>query len=164
MSKKKEEKLSSLVGVQGFENVQHFLEGLPKIGRERAIDSGLRAGGKLLKEGGKRRLKAAMKRPQGVSGNMLRAFSVKLKKRKSGVLVGFVVPKGAKDPKREAIKFNSADGGTVLRETGKGKKTGAMPSLKRFWTRTKNEDTPAALRLVAEGIKKASAELYAKYN
>ena len=164
MSKKKEEKLSSLVGVQGFENVQHFLEGLPKIGRERAIDSGLRAGGKLLKEGGKRRLKAAMKRPQGVSGNMLRAFSVKLKKRKSGVLVGFVVPKGAKDPKREAIKFNSADGGTVLRETGKGKKTGAMPPLKRFWTRTKTEDTPAALRLVAEGIKKASAELYAKYN
>lgn len=164
MSKKKEEKLSSLVGVQGFANVQHFLDGLPKIGRERAIDSGLRAGGKLLKQGGKRRLKAAMKRPQGVSGNMLRAFSVKLKKRKSGVLVGFVVPKGAKNPKREAIKFNSADGGTVLRETGKGKKTGAMPPLKRFWTRTKTEDTPAALRLVAEGIKKASAELYAKYN
>lgn len=164
MSKKKEEKLSSLVGVQGFEHVQQFLSGLPKIGKERAIESGLKAGGKLLKEGGKRRLRAAMKRPQGVSGNMLRAFSVKLKKRKSGVLVGFVVPKKAKDPKREAIKFNSADGGTIPRETGKGKKTGAMPSLKRFWTRTKNEDTPAALRLVAEGIKKASAELYAKYN
>ena len=55
MSKKKEEKLSSLVGVQGFEHVQQFLSGLPKIGKERAIESGLKAGGKLLKEGGKRR-------------------------------------------------------------------------------------------------------------
>nr|DAM32947.1 MAG TPA: hypothetical protein [Caudoviricetes sp.]DAM70775.1 MAG TPA: hypothetical protein [Caudoviricetes sp.] len=164
MSKKKEEKLSSLVGVQGFEHVQQFLSGLPKIGKERAIESGLKAGGKLLKEGGKRRLRAAMKRPQGVSGNMLKAFSVKLKKRKSGVLVGFVVPKKAKDPKREGIKVRTADEGSKPRVTSKGKKTGAMPSLKRFWTRTKNEDTPAALRLVAEGIKKASAELYAKYN
>ena len=158
-----EKKLSNLVGVQGFEHVQQFLEDLPKIGREQAIGKGLKAGGKYLRDGGKKRLRSAMKQSRGVSGNFLKAISVKIKKRKSGVLVGFIVPKGAKDPKREAIKFNSADSGTAQRSTKTGKSTGAMPSLKRFWTRTKNEDTPEALRLVAEGIKKASTELYAKY-
>ena len=74
-----EKKLSNLIGVQGFAHVQQFLEDLPKIGREQAIGKGLKAGGKYLRDGGKKRLRSAMKHSRGVSGNFLKAFSVKIK-------------------------------------------------------------------------------------
>ena len=146
----------------GFESVDAYLRDLNTVEQAKAVRKGLRAGGSYLRKGGRKRLRSAMKSPKGVTGNMLKAFAVKVKKGNRGVVAGFVPFKGVKDKKREAIKIYSADGGTQPRRWRNGKSTGVMPSLRHYWTRTKEEDSGDAFVKIEEGIKKAAMDIYNK--
>ncbi len=124
---------------------------LGNIDKDKAIRSGLRAGGMVLKSGGIRRLRRAMKSSKGVSGNLLRSFEVHVKRNSLGVLVGF--HQGDKGDNKNGYHSIWVDLGTGDRTTKSGHHTGAAKAL-RFWSDTRNEDMVSAQGKVIQGIEK----------
>ena len=147
---------ATITGVEGIDNM---LLGFAEIDRNRIIKSGLRAGVNLLKNAGRQRLRERMHNPAGVTGNLLKAFSVRVKKGKLGALAGFSMV--TEDDKGNLIKVGHAyivDSGTGERGRKSGGSTGVMPAL-RYWTDTKNQDTGRALELVEAAIAKAVVKM-----
>lgn len=145
--------------ITGVESIDIMLRGLADIDRNRIIKAGLRAGVNLLKNAGKQRLRDRMHSSTGVMGNLLKAFSVRVKKNKLGALAGFGMV--TEDDKGNVIKIGHAyivDSGTDERERKSGGSTGVMPALK-YWTDTKNQDTDRALELVENSIAKAITKM-----
>ena len=147
---------ATITGVEGIDNM---LRGFAEIDRNRIIKSGLRAGVNLLKNAGRQRLRERMHNPAGVTGNLLKSFSVRVKKSKLGALAGFSMV--TEDDKGNLIKVGHAyivDSGTGERGRKSGGSTGVMPAL-RYWTDTKNQDTGRALELVEAAIAKAVVKM-----
>ena len=147
---------ATITGVEGIDNM---LLGFAEIDRNRIIKSGLRAGVNLLKNAGRQRLRERMHNPAGVTGNLLKSFSVRVKKGKLGALAGFSMV--TEDDKGNQVKVGHAyivDSGTGERERKSGGSTGVMPAL-RYWTDTKNQDTGRALELVEAAIAKAVVKM-----
>ena len=143
------------VKYSGIEHLDAAIQQLSEIDRDRAVQNGLRAGGAYLVRQGRKRLrnglktdKAHMRRETGRQpGNLLKSFVVRLKKSRTGALVGFKRPEGSHS--------HLVDLGTQERETHSGQNRGKMPSL-RYWTDTREQDTNTALGYVIEGIEKAA--------
>ena len=147
---------ATITGVEGIDNM---LLGFAEIDRNRIIKSGLRAGVNLLKNAGRQRLRERMHNPAGVTGNLLKSFSVRVKKSKLGALAGFSMV--TEDDKGNQVKVGHAyivDSGTGERGRKSVGSTGVMPAL-RYWTDTKNQDTGRALELVEAAIAKAVVKM-----
>jgi hypothetical protein len=146
------------VRIIGIERIDNALRGMNEIDRNKAIKSGLRKGAQLLRKGGIRRLKERMKKPEGVTGNLLKAFQIKVKKNKIGALAGFGM---ALDDQGGRIKVGHAyivDEGTKERTRSDNRSTGKGPAL-HYWTDTKNEDMGAAMEATFTGVEDAMIKI-----
>ncbi|MBF0759547.1 hypothetical protein IR148_00630 [Dysgonomonas mossii] len=137
------------------EAITYLVNGLEDFEKDKAIKDGLKAGGNVIQSGGKRRLRSAMKKPGGVTGNLLRSFHVRPKRFKLGVLVGF----------RRSNKNMVIGGGNHahLVDMGTGKRywktrgrkyVGVMPA-NRFWSDTESQDGNQAINEVYSGVERA---------
>ncbi|MDL2230548.1 hypothetical protein LJB87_02000 [Alistipes sp. OttesenSCG-928-L06] len=133
--------------------IDYLVRNLENIEKDKDVNGGLANAGGVLKSGGLRRLKQRMKSgSRGFTGNLLKSFTVRVKKRKPGVLVGFR-QKGQKGGHAHLV-----DRGTENRfyktKTGENKSTGRVIG-NFFWTDTASEDYPQAIDRLYEGIEKA---------
>ena len=152
--------MGNVIGVEftGVEHLDTALRQLTNIERETAVRTGLRRGGAYLIKQGRKRLRKKVHtdkkhqyREKGRKpGNLQSAFTNKLKRSKPGVLVGFRRPQGAHS--------HLVDLGTGERETHGGLKRGEMPGIK-FWSDTREQDTPTAMNYVMDGIEKAALKI-----
>ena len=128
-----------------IDTVAHLVQGLTDMERDRAVRAGLLAGGRLLTAGGRRRLRSRMASPQGVTGCLLRAFTVRVKRSKPGVLAGFRTGKGG------GGHAHLVDQGTLPRQTREGLNRGhARPTS--FWEDTARQDAGRALDRVTDAV------------
>jgi hypothetical protein len=147
---------ANITGTQGIDNM---LQGLSDIDQNKIIKAGLRAGVNMLKNAGKRRLRERMHNPAGVTGNLLSAFSVRVKKNKLGALAGFqMITENSSGEKIRVGHAYIVDSGTGERRRKNGGSSGVMPALK-YWTDTKNQDTDRALEIVEESVVKAVTKM-----
>lgn len=138
--------------------------GLSGIDKDSAIKRGLSKGGEVLKKGGMERLKNRMRAgPGGKTGNLLRSFTVRVKREKLGVLAGF--QKG----KNGGNHSHLVDLGTVERmrkhksrkRGGKGGRTGAA-TPNYFWNDTNDLDKEKAMVEIGTGIAEFVKKVKAK--
>lgn len=120
---------------------------LSDIDRDRAIRSGLARGGSVLVRGGRLRLRQRMQSPRGRTGNLLRSFTVRVKRRKPGVLAGFAGGRGG------GQHAHLVDLGTVRRRHPRTGTSGTMPA-NRFWTDTRSGDMGRAQEAIREGLER----------
>lgn len=131
------------------EDILSLIHGLQDFEKDKALRSGLSSGANVFKTGGMRRLRKNMKKPTGVTGNLLRSFTVRVKKSSLGALAGF---RYGKDGGNHSYLV---DMGTVKRKHKKtGKNVGAGRAL-MYWTNTREQDHPKAMERVFEGVERA---------
>lgn len=142
------------------EAVNYLVRNLENFEKDKAVKAGLGAAGNVFKAGGASRLKARMKSGnRGVTGNLLRSITVRPKKSKPGVLIGFkqgkgggshahLVDRGTSIRKRE--KLGGFIKGTKSTNTNTGKMLGNA-----FWADTEAQDYPQAMDKLYVGIEKA---------
>lgn len=150
--------MSNEVQILGQQRINEMLKQLNSIEQNKAVKAGIRKGVNLLRQGGIRRLKERMKKPEGVTGNLLKAFQVKVKKNKLGGLAGFGMVTDTQGGKIRAEHAYIVDAGTGERTRANGASTGKMPAL-RYWTDTKNEDMEKAINAVLDGTEKAMIKI-----
>lgn len=135
-------------------HLEQFLQNLSQIDRDKAIKGGLSKGGEVLKRGGIKRLKKRMKSgPDGVKGNLLKSFFVRVKRKKPGVLAGFTQGRNGGN------HAHLVDLGTTqrMRKSNnrrlrwKGGSTGAA-TANYFWTETREADMGKAKEEVSKGL------------
>ena len=149
------------VKIIGEDRINAMLQELNDIDTNKSIKAGLRKGVNLLRRGGIRRLKERMKSPEGVTGNLLKAFRVKVKKNKLGGLAGFGMAVDTQGGTIRAMHAFIVDLGTGQRAREKGGSTGKMPAL-RYWTDTRNEDMDNAVGEVLKGTEQAILKIMSK--
>lgn len=133
------------------EAVNYLVRNLENFEKDKAVKAGLGAAGNVFKAGGASRLKVRMKSgSRGVTGNLLRSITVRPKKSKPGVLIGFKQGKGG------GSHAHLIDRGTTDRfwKTRKKKSTGRVIG-NSFWTDTEAQDYPQAMDKLYVGIEKA---------
>lgn len=137
------------------ESITYLVRRLDDFEKDKAIRTGLKAGGNVFQLGGKRRLRSSMKNPKGVTGNLLRSFHVRVKRQKLGVIVGF----------KRSNKFMIIGGGNHAHLVDRGTKkrylktrgnkyVGEMPA-NRFWSDTESQDGGKAVNEVYTGVERA---------
>lgn len=131
--------------IRDKEAVQYLLKELDSFDRNKIIKQGLRDAGRLFLKRGRARLKARMKNPKGITGNLLRSTTLKVKRYKPGALVGFKYPEGAH---AWLIDEGTDERQSRYRRTGRVKPT-------YFWTDTRNNDQSAAWDILINSIEKA---------
>lgn len=127
------------------ENIQHLVEELEDFEKDKAIRAGLLQGTTYLLQRGRMNLRARMKTPNGVKGNLLKAFRRRVKRSNLGALAGFDYTIG-----RHA---HLVDQGTVARYT-RYRPTGVMPAL-HFWENTRTQEEQHVLESIYTGLAKA---------
>lgn len=141
--------------IRDKEAIKYLLKELDAFDRNKIIKQGLRDAGGLFLKRGRARLKARMKNPKGITGNLLRSMTLKVKRYKPGALVGFKRPKGAlvgfKYPKGSHAWL--IDEGTDERQS-RYRRTGRVKPT-YFWTDTRNNDQSAAWDILINSIEKA---------
>lgn len=132
------------------DTVNYLVQNLEDFEKDKAIKSGLMSAGAVFKAGGKRRLKSSMKSgSQGVTGNLLQSFHVRVKRSKPGMLAGF------KQGKNKGGHAHLIDKGTNERYwKTKNKSTGRVIAS-RFWSDTEAQDYPKAVDKLYIGIERA---------
>jgi len=141
------------------ESITHLVQGLDDFEKDKSINQGLKAGGDVIKMEGKRNLRKVMRKPKGVTGNLLRSFHVRTKRHKLGVLIGF-----KRSNKNMIIGGGNhahlVDRGTDRRET-KGYKSlpagldrGIMKPT-HFWLDTEAQAGDKAIEEVYTGVERA---------
>ena len=148
------------VQILGQERINAMLREMDNIDANKAVKAGIRKGVNLLRRGGIRRLQERMKSPSGVTGNLLKAFQVRVKKNKLGGLAGFGMIADTQGGKIRAMHAFIVDAGTGDRSSGKGYR-GKMPALK-YWTDTRNEDMDSAYDCVLKGVEDAMLKIMTK--
>ena len=133
------------VEITNTQALEAMLDGMEGIDRDRAIRSSLARGGQALRRGGMSRLRQRMENPYGYTGNLLRAFTVRVKRRKPGVLTGF---RGGQEGGSHA---HLVDMGTERRPHPLTGTSGRMPA-NWFWTDTRSQDMPKAYRAIEQGL------------
>ena len=142
------------IEIKNRQSLELLVSSLSDIDKEAAIKSGLSKGGEILKQGGMRRLRNRMRASsEGKTGNLLRSFMVRVKRRKPGVLIGF------KKGKKAGNHAHLVDLGTIERmrkrksrkKGGKGGRTGAA-TPNYFWSDTNDQDMQKAMIEVQTGI------------
>lgn len=132
------------------DSIYYLIRNLRDIDKDKSIRKGLGDAGNTFKSGGKRRLRQAMRKPNGVTGNLLRSFTVRVKKRKPGVLVGF---SGGKNGGNHSHLVDSGTADRYWKTRGR-KYVGKMTAT-RFWADTESQDAPAAMDKLYAGIEKS---------
>lgn len=133
------------------ENIVWLVKQLDDFEKDKVIRGGLLAAAGVYKAVGRRLLKARMKRPEGVNGNLLKSFHRRVKRRRLGVLAGFNLPEGS--------HAHLVDQGTTLRQT-KTHDTGMMPAL-YFWKDARQSDARAIER-ISEAVRKKIQQINEK--
>ena len=122
------------------EGILFLVQELREFEQDKAIKAGLRRGARRIVTAGKRNLRARMKKPQGVKGNLLKSFKVKVKRKKLGALAGF--------------DYMGAHSRWVDLGTKARRDRGIMPGNK-FWSDTKESEEQNALNEVYKGVERA---------
>ena len=142
--------MSQQVQIIGQDRINEMLRQLNEIDSNKAIKAGLRKGVNLLRRAGISRLKSRMKNPSGVTGNLLKSFTTRVKKGKPGGLAGFTLIDSVSRKNKGAHAW-LVDLGTAAREKSNGASTGVMPAL-RYWTDTRDVDVDRAMQKVEMAI------------
>ena len=139
------------IGVEmvGVERIYRLVDDLRQIDQNTAIKAGLRRGANVFIRTGRQNLRA---RNNEKTGNLMKSMRTRVKKRKLGALAGFSM--NYSRMKEEGYGSHSwlVDRGTVKRETKKTKKNRGIMPASYFWTDTKNEAGPSAIREIEKGI------------
>ena len=151
----------SEVKIIGQDRINAMLQQLNDIDANKSIKAGIRKGLNILRHGGLKRLKARMKNPSGVTGNLIKAFNVRVKKNKLGGLAGFGMVSDTDGNHIIARHAHLVDLGTANRERQNGGSTGKMTAL-NFWTDTRNEDMDNAIGEVLKGTEVALTKILGK--
>lgn len=132
--------------ITGEDDIRYLLSELDGFDRDKAIRQGLRAAvGRFIRRG-RSNLRARMGNPRGVTGNLLRAFTPRVKRRKPGALAGFSRPMGN--------HAHLVDRGTAVRRHPLSGSSGRMPA-NYFWTNAAESEGARAMQDVADGIRRA---------
>ena len=127
-----------------LESVKDAIQELgDSISQHKVVDAALKKGSQYLMAKGRLKLRQRMKSRKGVSGNLLKSFSYRIKKRKFGALVGF---------KQTGKHAHLVSQGTRKRYTRKGLYRGFVTG-NHFWEDTRSKDTPKAMVLILNQIK-----------
>lgn len=138
------------VTVEDLPRIQSVLKELSEVRESRKeVKKGLSEAGKLLKKRGKERLRARLIMPRkDRTGNLLKSFRHKVKRKNQGVLAGFMMGKGG------GSHAHLIDEGTKSRKTKKGYNRGwVKPNY--FWTDTRKSDAPKAQQIIVDHINEA---------
>ena len=136
--------------IHNLEVVQEALSELKNTRESRKeVKEGLKKAGRLLIKGGKDRLKARMLMPRkDRTGNLLRSFKHRIKKKNAGVLVGF---RRGKNGGNHSWLVSE---GTNPRKTSRGYNRGWLRP-NNFWSDTRNQDSPKAMNIIMDHIEQA---------
>jgi hypothetical protein len=137
--------------VRDLPDVQEALVELSKTRETRKeVKDGLKEAGKFLIKRGKERLKARLIMPRkDRTGNLLKSFKHRIKKKNAGVLVGFR-NKGKNSGNHSWLVSE----GTKPRKTSKGYNRGSVRP-NNFWSDTRNQDSPKAMNIIMDHIEQA---------
>lgn len=127
------------------ESIVWLVQELNDFEKDKAIRGGLSAAALVFKTIGRSNLRKRMKRPEGVTGNLLSSFTNRVKRSKPGALSGFRWPEGA--------HVWLVDQGTTLRQS-KQHNTGCMPAL-RFWEDARLQGESKAMQRLFQGVERA---------
>ena len=130
--------------ISKLESIKHFVE------TEKEINQGLKKSAQYLIRQGKKKLKDRMlSGSKGVTGNLLKSFTYKIKKNNAGVLVGF--------------KRSGSHSWLVSEGTKKRNGTGQVVGNK-YWSDTKQKDTNTAMYYVMQSIRQSISNIKNRYN
>lgn len=139
---------AELVGLPLILKQLDNLKNLPTYDKE--INAGLKKGAQYLVRMGKKRLRQRMKSgSKGVTGNLLKSFTYKIKRKNLGVLVGF---------KKKGSHSWLVSEGTKIRK-GRGQVIG-----NKYWKETRQRDTNTAMYYILHSIKQSINNLKSRYN
>lgn len=156
-----EDVLLELIGMEEVEKAVSELGEFDK--QQQAVNKGFRDAGRYLIRKGRLRLRQRMKSgTAGVTGNLLRSFSFRIKKRsqKLGVIVGF-----KRNQKEGKLGYHAhlVSEGTRERKTKKGFNRGrTTPNL--FWSDTRKEDGDEARLILLKSIEASIQIIKNRYN
>jgi hypothetical protein len=123
------------------------------ITQHKVVDAALKKGAQYLMNKGRLKLRQRMKNRKGVTGNLLKSFSYRIKKRKFGALIGF------KEKGRHAHLVSQ---GTRKRYTRKGQYRGFVVG-NAFWEDTRSKETPRAMLIILNQIKASINNIKNRY-
>lgn len=128
-------------------NLETVKDAIQELGdsvtQHKVVDAALKIGARYLMNKGRLKLRQRMKSRKGVTGNLLKSFSYRIKKRKFGALVGF---------KQTGKHAHLVSQGTRKRYTKKGQYRGFVVG-NHFWEDTRSKETPRAMVLILNQIK-----------
>lgn len=128
-------------------NLETVKDAIQELGdsvtQHKVVDAALKKGAQYLMNKGRLKLRQRMKNRKGVSGNLLKSFSYRIKKRKFGALVGF---------KQTGKHAHLVSQGTRKRYMRKGLYRGFVTG-NHFWEDTRQKETPRAMVLILNQIK-----------
>ena len=128
-------------------NLESVKDAIQELGdsvtQHKVVDAALKKGSQYLMNKGRLKLRQRMKNRKGVTGNLLKSFSYRIKKRKFGALVGF------KQTGKHAYLVSQ---GTRKRYTRKELYRGFVTG-NHFWEDTRQKETPRAMVLILNQIK-----------
>lgn len=126
------------------EEIEYLIRNLEGFEKSKALKQGLRDAGKVFQAGGRSRLKGRLKTD---TGNLVKSFNTRVKRRKPGVLVGFT---------KKGAHAHLVDRGTDKRYwKTKTQKYVGKAKANYFWTETEQSDYPKAIDKLYVGIEKA---------
>lgn len=139
-------------------NLETVKDAIQELGdsvtQHKTVDAALKKGAQYLMAKGRLKLRQRMKSRKGVTGNLLKSFSYRIKKRKFGALVGF---------KQTGKHAHLVSQGTRKRYTRKSQYRGFVTG-NAFWEDTRSKDTPKAMVLILNQIKASITNIKNRQN
>lgn len=139
-------------------NLETVKDAIQELGdsvtQHKTVDAALKIGARYLMNRGRLKLRQRMKNRKGVSGNLLKSFSYRIKKRKFGALVGF---------KQTGKHAHLVSQGTRKRYTRKSQYRGFVVG-NAFWEDTREKETPRAMVLILNQIKASIMNIKNRHN
>lgn len=139
----------------GIERINRLVADLQEIDQNKAIKAGLRKGAMVFIRLGRSTLRS---RNNKHTGNLMKSFRVRVKRRKLGSLAGFSMNYSRMSEDGYGSHSWLVDRGTVQRWTKKGQNRGIMPAS-YFWTDTKEQGSSEAIRAIEQGIHEAVIQM-----
>ena len=139
----------------GIERINRLVADLQEIDQNKAIKAGLRKGAMVFIRLGRSTLRS---RNNKHTGNLMKSFRVRVKKRSLGSLAGFSMNYSRMAEEGYGSHSWLVDRGTVQRWTKKGQNRGIMPAS-YFWTDTKEQGSSEAIRAIEQGIHDAVIQM-----
>lgn len=131
-----------------YDNIRYLVRELEEFEKNKAIKSGLKAGGNVFKAGGRQRLRQLLKSTG--TGKLLNSFQVRVKRNRAGVLTGF---------NGGGRHSHLVDRGTKKRSTEKTKANRGVMPANYFWADTESMDYPKAVDKIFAGVEKAVQQI-----